>query len=157
MKRTTKYFFILPLMVFMVSCMPKSKEAYLERFEHFVERVEEHHKKYSKKDWEWADSQLKKYNSEWYPEFHNEFTLQDQIKIKSLIIKYHSLKNKESFGNMLRDLLRDDANEIGEKVEEYIDNDMDEDLEKVIDGVSEIEDSAVKVLEDVIEKLDETF
>ena len=151
-------YFIVCCLVGLVACAtPTSKQDYLNRFERFVERVEDNHKKYSRKDWEWADEKFEKYNSEWYLEFSDDFTLEDQIKIKGLIIKYHALKNKESVGDMLRDLFKDDANKIGDKVEKYIDEDFDEDLDKIIDGATEIGDSAVKVIEDAVRVLDESF
>jgi len=34
---------------------------------------------------------------------------------------------------------------------------MDDDLEKIIEGASAIGDSAIKVLEDIIEKIDNSF
>ncbi len=141
-----------------VSCSePTSKESYMEKFESFVERVEQNHKKYTRKDWEWADERFEKYNTEWYRKFRDDLTLEDQIKIKGLVIKYHSLKDKQSIGDILHDLFKDDVNQLGKKIEEYIDNDMDEDLDKIIEGAESIGDSAVKVLEDVVRKLDESF
>ncbi|WP_372647357.1 DUF6565 domain-containing protein [Draconibacterium sp.] len=151
-------YLILCCMVWLVACTtPSSKEDYLDQFERFVERVDNNHNKYGKKDWEWADEKFEKYNSEWYLEYRDDFTVEDQIKIKGLIIKYHALKNKESIGDMLRDLFKDDVNKIGDKIEKYIDEDFDEDLDKIIDGATEIGDSAVKVLEDVVKQLDESF
>jgi hypothetical protein len=142
----------------MVSCLsPNSKEAYLEKFERFVNRVEQNHKKYTKKDWEWTDSQFKKYNGEWYLEFSDEFTLSDQIKIKSLIIRYYSYRNKEDVSEVLKQLFKEDVDEVRNTLKEYIENDMDDDLEKLIDGAAAIGDSAVKVLEDIIKELDESF
>ncbi|MDX8341499.1 DUF6565 domain-containing protein [Draconibacterium sp. IB214405] len=144
--------------VALISCAtPTTKEDYLERFERFVERVETNHHKYTRKDWEWANERFERYNSEWYLDYRDDFTVEDQIKIKGLIIKYHALKNKESVGDLLRDLFKDDVNKIGNKFQEYIDEDLDEDLDKIIDGATEIGDSAVKVLEDVVRALDETF
>ena len=43
------------------------------------------------------------------------------------------------------------------KLENYIDKNLDEDLDKLIEGASEIGDSAVKVLEEIIEKIDNSF
>ncbi|MEN8115623.1 MAG: DUF6565 domain-containing protein [Bacteroidota bacterium] len=153
-----KYFLLVVIAVFMVSCgEPASKESYLERFDKFVNRVENNHENYTQKDWEWADTQFEKYNSEWYLKFRDEFTLKDQIKIKGLIIEYHSYKNNEDVDEMLKELFKDDVENIREKVEEYIDNDMEEDLDKLIEGAAEIGDSAVKALEDIIEELDNSF
>ena len=158
LKKASKYILVFSLMVFVVSCLaPTSKESYLQRFEEFVDRVEQNHKKYNHKDWDWADGQFRKYNHDWYLDYRDEFTLEDQIKIKSLIIKYHSLKNKQDLGEMLKELFKEDVDEISKKVEDYIEKDLDEDLDNLVNGLNEIGDSAVKVLEDVIKKLEETF
>ncbi|WP_297086896.1 DUF6565 domain-containing protein [uncultured Draconibacterium sp.] len=145
-------------LIYLLSCsQPTSKEDYLNKFSRFVQRVEENHKKYTTNDWEWADKKFERYNSEWYINYRNEFTFEDQIKIKGLIIKYHALKNKESIGDLLHDLFKDDVNNIGDKFQQYVDEDLDEDLDKIIDGATEIGDSAVKVLEQVVKELDESF
>ena len=158
--KTSKYKFIPPLimLIFLVSCLPpKNKEAYILGFEKFVDRVEENHKNYNKKDWEWADSQFNKYSAEWYTKFKGEYTIDDQIKIKTFILKYNSFRNNEDIGKILKDLFKEDVEKMKGKVEEYIDKDMEEDLEKLIDGATEIGDSAIKVLEEIIEKIDNTF
>lgn len=158
MKQLSKYILVLSLAVFMVSCLaPNSKEAYIEKFENFVDRVEQNHKKYKDKDWEWNDSQFAKYNGKWYDKFRSEYTLSDQIKIKSCIVRYHTYKNKEDFNEVLKQLFKEDVDDLRVKVEEYIENDMDEDLEKLMDGATAIGDSAVKVLEDIIEELEDSF
>ena len=144
--------------IFLVSCLPpKTKEEYLNRFEAFIERVEENHEKYNKKDWEWADSQFKKYNSEWYRKFKDEYVFEDQIRIKALILKYNALKNDEDFQNVIKDLFKEDVDEVKKKVEDYVDKDFDDDLEKLMEGAAAIGDSAIKVLEEIIEKIDNTF
>jgi len=145
-------------LIFLVSCLPpKNKEDYLTRFEKFIDRVEQNHKEYNKNDWEWADTQFEKYNKTWYLKFKGDYTLEDQIKIKGLILKYNAIKNDEDFEKIIKELFEEDVDEIKEKVENYLDNDMDEDLEKLIEGVEEIGDSAVKVLEDITENIDNSF
>lgn len=151
-------YLIVCCLVWMLACSaPTSKEDYLDRFERFVERVDNNKNKYTQKDWEWADEKFEKYNTEWYLEYLDDFTVDDQIKIKGLIIKYHTLKNKESVGDLLRNLFKDDVNKIGDKVQKYIDEDLDEDLDKIIDGTIEIGDSAAKVMEEIVHELDESF
>ena len=157
-KNLTKYFIIASMVLFLVSCLnPTSKESYIEKFERFVDRVEQNHTKYNDKDWEWSDSQFKKYNKDWYLKFSDEFTLSDQIKIKSLIIRYHSYKNKEDISEVLKQLFKEDIDDVQKKVEEYFENDMEEDLGTIIEGATAIGDSALKVLEDVIQELEESF
>ena len=158
MKQASKYIVVLSLAVFMLGCLaPNSKESYLNKFERFIDKVEQNHKKYNNKDWEWSDSQFEKYNSDWYLRFKDEYTLSDQIKIKSFIIRYHSYKNKEDIALVLKQLFKDDVDDVRAKVEEYIENDMDEHLELLMEGATAIGDSAVKVLEDIIEELEESF
>lgn len=159
-KRAAHKVKILTLFLFIitVSCQaPKTKEEYLNNFEKFVDRVEQNHKKYNKKDWEWADSQFEKYNKKWYLKFKGEYSLENQIKIKALIIEYNSFRNKENLGEIIKELFEKDVNKMKEKVENYVEEDLDEDVEKLIEGATEIGDSAVKVLEDIIEKIDHSF
>lgn len=59
--------------------------------------------------------------------------------------------------DLLKQFFKNDVDDVREKVEEYIENDMDEHLDLLIDGATAIGDSAVKVLEDVIEKIEESF
>lgn len=158
MQKVSKYILVISLMLFVVSCLtPTSKESYLEKFERFIDRVEENHKKYNDKDWDWADSQFEKYNGDWYLKFREDYNLSDQIKIKSLIIRYHSYKSKDDFNEVLKQLFKEDVDDVRRKVEEYIDNDMDEDLDIIMEGAAAIGDSAVKVLEDIIEELEDSF
>lgn len=149
---------IFSLFVFVTSCLaPSSKESYINGFEKFVKRVEQNHKKYNKKDWKWANTHFDKYRNQWYKKFKGEYSLTDQIKIKGLILEYNAYKNNEDFSKIIKELFNKDLDKIQGKVGDYIDNDMDEDLDKLIEGAEVIGDSAVKVLEDVIEKLDNTF
>jgi hypothetical protein len=157
MNQVSKYIVFISLTVFMVSCAPNSKDSYLEKFESFVDRVEQNHKKYNHSDWEWADHQFEKYNSVWYLKFKDDFTLSDQIEIKSLMIRYYSYKNKEDLNEILNQLFKEDMDDVRAKVKKYIDDDMDEDLEMLKKGATAIGDSAVKVLDDVIKELKESF
>lgn len=158
MKQFSKYILVVSLTVFMVGCLsPMTKESYLEKFESFIDRVEQNHEKYNKKDWQWSDSQFEKFNGDWYLKYREEFTLSDQIKIKSFIIRYHTYKNKEDISEVLKQLFKEDVDDVRKKVEEYIENDMDEDLGIIMEGATAIGDSAVKVLEDVIKELEESF
>ncbi len=158
MKQISKYILVVGLVVLMMSCLaPNSKEAYLEKFERFINRVEQNHKKYTDKDWEWADGQFQKYNTEWYLKFKDEYTLQDQLKIKGLIIRFYSYKNNEEINEVLNNLFKEDVDDVRKKIKEYIDKDMDEDINKLLEGAAAIGDSAVKVLEDIIREFDESF
>ena len=145
--------FIFTVTLFQSCTSPKSKEAYIEGFEKFVKRVEKNHDKYNKKDWKWADAQFEKYNNKWYLNYKGDYTLQDQIKIKTLILKYNACKKDEDFGKIINELFEKDVEKFKGKVDDYVEKDM----EKIIESAAEIGDSAIKVLEDIIEKIDKSF
>lgn len=154
----SKYMLVLGIVVLMFGCSaPNTKENYLERFERFVSRVEKNHKEYNKKDWEYTDERFEKYNKEWYLKFSDEFTLNDQIKIKGCIIRYHACRNKNDIGEMLKQIFKEDVDDIHKSIKEYVEKDLDADLEKIIEGATAIGDSAVKVLEDAITKFEDSF
>jgi hypothetical protein len=158
MNKVVQYCLVFSLLVLITSCLePYSKEKYIERFEQFVKRVEKNHKQYNAKDWEYADARFEKYNTQWYLKFSDEFTVSDQVRIKSCIIRYHTFRNKESLSEILRQLFKEDIDQAHEKLKDYLEKDMDQDLEKLIEGATAIGDSAVKVLEDVINKLEDSF
>jgi hypothetical protein len=158
MKNRKNLILLSVLVVFMVSCLaPKSKEEYIKRFEKFVHRIEKDHKKYNDKDWKWADAQFEKFNKNYYLQFKGEYTIEDQVKIKTLILKYNSFKNNQDFGKIIHQLFQNDVDKIKGKVDDYVEKDLDKDLDELIKGAAVIGDSAIKVLEDVIEKIDNTF
>lgn len=158
MKQFAKYILVSSFLVVMVSCLaPMSKKSYVEKFETFVNSVDKNHENYKDKDWKKVDAEFRKYNSDWYLKFKGEYTLQDQIKIKSLILQYHSYKQGQNLNEILNQLFRNDVDHVRKKVDEYMDNDMDNDFETLKDGAAEIGDSAVRILESVVRELDESF
>ena len=152
-------FFLLAGLVFgLFSCQkPSSKEDYLQNFKSFVKRVERHHEDYSKKDWRWADERYELYSNVWYNEFENDFTTNEKIEVITLKLEYQNLKEPSVISNLLKSLKEENVDEIKQKIDDYIDNDFDEDVEKLMDGMKEIGDSAVKVFEDIIEEIDKQF
>lgn len=154
----SRSFLTVLLFLVLFSCTaPDTKEEYLSQFGNFVEKVRDNKKNYTKSDWEWADKRFKKYRYDWYLKFKGHYTLKDQITIKGLILEYNSLKKNEDFGQIVKQLFGKDLENVQKKIDEYAKKDMDKDLEELIDGATEIGDSAVKVLEDVIKTLDKTF
>jgi hypothetical protein len=155
-----KYFLIvfhLVISVIMFSCVvPASKESYLKKFEKFVERVEKNHENFNKKDWKWADVTFGKFTNEWYREYKNKLTPEEELKVIALKLKYQSYKQPDVIQEILRDL-KVNSSEIKEKINQYIDKDLDNDVDQIIKGMKEIGDSALKVVDDVIQKIDNRF
>ena len=145
------------LVFLMASCLaPTNKKDYLTSFETFVENVEENHKKYNEKDWEYSEKRLDKFNAKWYNEFKEELTLEEKLKVKELVIRYHASKNDESLGKLLRDLFSNGmgTNELSEDLQEYIQNNVDGDLNEIINDAFTIGDSALKVVEEVLDAVE---
>jgi len=155
--KTTKIITGAGLILFFWACNPSTSEAYLHGFEQFVERVEKYHKDYNKKDWEWADSRFRKYSEEWFVIFEKELTESEKIKVFELKLKYTSLKSTNNLKKIYRELVEKDLNKAKEKLDGYIEKNLDNDVEKLIEGAKEIGDSAVKVLEEAIEKIEKKF
>jgi hypothetical protein len=149
--------FLILLILLSFSCTPSSKDAYLSRFERFVNNVKEHHNKYNKGDWEYADERFKRFSKEWYNLYKNELSSGDEIKVAALIARYQSYKGVGKLKNFYNDVLKQDTNKIREKIKYYIDNDMDEDVEKLKEGAKEIGDSTLKVVNDIIREFDNKF
>ena len=145
------------LILILSACSPTSGEAYLHDFEQFVERVEKYHNDYNKKDWKWADSRFRKYSEEWFRIYENDLSDSEKIKVFELKLKYTSFKSKNNLKKIYRELVEKDLNKAKENLDGYIEKNLDHDVEKIIEGAKEIGDSAVKVLEEALEKIDKKF
>jgi len=145
------------LILILSACSPTSGEAYLHDFEQFVERVEKYHNDYNNKDWEWADSRFRKYSEEWFRNYEEELSDSEKIKVFELKLKYTSFKSKNNLKKIYRELVEKDLNKAKENLDGYIEKNLDHDVEKIIEGAKEIGDSAVKVLEEALEKIDKKF
>jgi len=145
---------LLAMLALATSCMaPANKDAYLIRFSQFVDRVKEDHSAYTKKDWEYADERFRKFSEEWHARFEEELTATEELKIASLIIQYNLYRGKDKVQDIYKEELKGDVDKLKEKIEYYMENDMEEDLEQLKQGAKEIGDSALRVVEEIIEKI----
>ncbi|NQU86391.1 MAG: hypothetical protein HQ541_11575 [Mariniphaga sp.] len=145
---------LMTVLISFTSCfVPTSKEAYLDQFSRFVDNVREDHRSYNKSDWKYADERFKKFRTEWHDLFKDDLTLKEELKVAALIVQYNSYKGVNKLEKLYNDEVKDDVDELKEKIQYYIDNDMDEDLEKLKEGAKEIGDSAINVVEEIIEKI----
>ncbi len=146
---------LISTLVFVVfSCLlPSNKTQYIRKYERFVDQVKKDHSEYSKKEWRWADKRYKKFSKDWYKLYEDELTTGEKLKVAALSVRYQSYKGKKELGKVKK-LLKKDVDDMKKKAEEYIENDAREDLEKLREGAKEIGDSAVKVLEDIIDSVE---
>lgn len=149
----SKGILLIGILFLMNSCFaPANKEVYLEKFEIFIETVEKGHDQYTQEDWEWADKRFEKFSGEWYRKFKGEYTLEDQIRIKGLTFAYKMLRGDENSDSLLNDLLKEDLDDFKKKIDDYLENDADEDFQKLKEEAKELGDSALKILEKIIEE-----
>jgi hypothetical protein len=148
------YAFFLVVLGLAISCLaPENKETYLTRFSQFVNRVKEDHSKYTASDWEYADKRFRKFSEEWHDRFDEELTASEELKVAALILQYNMYKGKDKLENIYRKELKEDVDELKEQIEYYMENDMEEDLERLKQGAREIGDSALRVVEEIIESI----
>lgn len=133
------------------SCMIlANKDRYVSNFERFVKNVEKNADMFKPKDWRWADKRYHTYSVDWYQKFRAELTLQDQIRIASLKIRFQAVKDSRGFKRRIDEQISKDLEKMGEDVGKYLDENLDRDLEKLSKGARAIGDSALKVVEDLL-------
>ena len=144
------------LVFFIFSCSaPDTKEAYMEKFEQFVDNVEANYKTYDEGDWKEANEKFEKFTGEWYDKFESNFSLSDEFVIKGLEARFYIFKAADETTDYFEEHLKDDYEELRDKVEYYIENDMKEDLEQLMKIAKEAGDSAVVILQGIIDDFKE--
>lgn len=77
---------ILFFLIFILACRPYSKEAYLKDYELFINEISLEEQNYTEKDWKSIDSKFDKFNTIWYNDYSEDFSLTDKLTIT----KFHS-------------------------------------------------------------------
>jgi hypothetical protein len=154
------------LAVAVVSCdTPMSKESYLERYGKFINEVSANYKTYNDKQWHEASDKYKKFSGDWYRKFEDDFTFQEQIKLKAWQVNWNyclAVRYSSSTIDTILKLLKVD--DIKEQVKFYIDNNMQDDLQRLYDEAckagSKVEKTVTDILKDMnvnIDKLKEQY
>lgn len=152
----SKGLIITGVLFLVYSCFaPANKEVYLEKFEKFIETVEKGHKQYTEDDWQWADKRFEKFSGDWYRKFKGDYTLEDQIRIKGLIVTYKILKGNIDNNSTLKDIFREDLDDFKKRLDDYLENDAEEDLEKLRKEAGKLGDSAKQMLDEMLKNLEE--
>lgn len=126
------------LLVFFSSCAPFTKDAYLNRYMKFMEKVSSEYRVYDEKKWAKSDKKFEKLNNKWYERFKDELSVKEKILISGYKIKYSSLKAISSFNKKLQSVIKDDLDIIIEKIDRYVEEIMDDDLYQMLQDVRNI-------------------
>ena len=88
-----KLIFIFLLFSF-IACRPYSKEAYLKDYESFINEISLEEQDYTEKDWTSIESKFDKFNTIWYIDYSDEFSLTDKLKVTKLKTQYLYYRGK---------------------------------------------------------------
>ena len=149
---------LLLLLVFSVSsCLvPDTKETYLRNFERFVKDVEKNNAEFTGTDWKWANKRFSKYSGEWYDKFRDDLRMEDKIQVSLLRSRYLAVKEISKIGRYMNDDLDMHFEKLGDDIKNYMEKDLNKDIDEITRGAREIGDSAVKVMEDVLDQFKKT-
>lgn len=145
---------ILMLVIGVSSCLiPIKKEWYLSNFEKFVTNVEKNAEEFKPRNWRYADRRYRLYSEKWHEKFRAELTLQEEIQVAGLKIRYTAAKQVSGVRRLVDEQVKEDLDRIGRDLDKYLDENLNRDLEKISKGAREIGDSAVKVLEELLNEI----
>ena len=147
---------IASMLILTVSCSgPRTKEAYLDDFNTFMENVADNYSHFNHKQWEKYDERYAKFTGKWYKKFQKEFTIYDEVKVNKLIVQYNYYKQKSNLLDLF-ELSNEDIEtfkkEVQYKVRYYIENDMEEDLEILIEEAGKVSDTLVILINQTIKE-----
>ena len=154
-------FLMLQLLLLLVACSPATKEAYLNDYKSFIERVGDERKEYGEAKWTAVKAEYKLYSDEWYKKFEDEFTVKERMLLAGYEAKFAyyvaAQKTGEAFDDMMESLRSSDKKGIRAKIENYIENDMEDDIEELYKEAKKIGGESLETVEEVLEELDIKF
>jgi hypothetical protein len=138
----------------LAACSPKSKEAYMDKFDTFVAEVSDNHKTYDDKMWEKQAEKYDKFSGEWYNKYKDEFTMKDLLTIKANQAKWYYYRNLNDVTSTVKQLLDVlDIKEIKKQLQYYIDNNMQSDLQKFYEDAIKAGKDAEEAVTEILEEL----
>ncbi len=99
-KLTTLAFFT----VFLFSCSPFTKEAYLERFEDFMDEVSVEYRQYDESQWVKADKKFERLTGQWYDRYKDELSSREKLTISGYKVRYKTYKGIKKIDSAFQDL-----------------------------------------------------
>ena len=150
------YLFVLLVFAFVLGACdaPETKEAYMEKYEAFVDDVSKNCKEYSEKDWEKAVEKYEKFVGEWYDKFKDEFSTREKIKLAALKVRFNACRAfDKAAGEVMKFFESINVGKIKQQIQYYIDNDMDEDLKKFVEEAEKAGLDAKKAVDKILDEL----
>ena len=151
------YLFVLLVVAFVLGACdaPQTKEAYMEKYEAFVDDVSKNCKEYSDKDWEKAVEKYEKFVGEWYNKFKDDFSTRENLKLAALKVRFNACRAFDKAASGIKQLFESiNADKIKKQIQYYIDNDMDDDLKQLVEEAEKAGSEAKKAVEKILDELD---
>lgn len=138
-----------------VACEPPTKNAYLENFKEFVDKIGETHKDMSNSDWEKAKEHYDKFTGEWYKKFKDDFTRNEKDLIHEYKLKFNYYHTLHKVGNTIDTLISSECTKevVGELEQEL--QSLESTLEAAGGAAEELSKELGKELEVALDKFSE--
>lgn len=129
----------------------------MENYRLFIAEVELECEDYTEADWYKADDKFDKFSGEYYNLFADEFDWKDEVLLAKYVVQYNLYKGKGYSKDFFDSFLREDYNKMKDQVQYYYENDMNDDIEFLIEQAKEIGDSAISIINEIVEELEITL
>lgn len=153
-----KLFLMLQLLLLLVACAPATKEAYLNDYKSFIERVGNERKEYGEAKWAAVRAEYKLYSDEWYKKFEDELTVKERMQVAGYEAKFAyytaAKKTSEAFDDMMESLRSSDKKSLRAKIERYVEKDMEDDIKDLYKEAKKIGGETLEAVEEVLDELD---
>ena len=141
-------------------CGP-TKEAFLEKYENFVDDVESKDLEGSKKEWERVDKKFDKYLNECYTEYKDDLSQSEQSEFALNTMRYYYNKYGKDFYDKMDSNPEEFAKVVSENVEEFLhkyEDDIEDILEEITSSMDKKEmDELFEQGSDFLKTLDEDY
>lgn len=153
------------LIISLVGCSSVSKTQFLENYDEFMEEVQEDHEDYSSKDWKKKNESLKTFLEDEYPQFEEDLTKKEKVRIWAQALTYQVYQHKEEVIEEIEkneevyvEMIEEHVEFVTEVNEEIIEDVLPE-LERILPELKEVGKSLIERLEEkgTFEKLEKSF
>lgn len=152
MKKYTGYIIVFLLFA---ACSPFTKEAYLDRYQEFMEEISAGYRSFDETDWAKADKKFDKLNNEWFNKFKDDLTNREKMIVSAHKIRYNALKRAQSAGGFIEGFIREDVRKMREQLEKWVENNMQDDLDSFLNEAKRLGRETYEEALRMVEKLRE--
>ncbi len=137
------------------SCVPSSKDKYLQEFDGFIQEVSDNYKTYTEQEWARMSEKYEKFVGEWYDKYESELTTKEELHVISNQTKWFYFEKVMNGISALDEAVQSiDTEKLKKDIEFYVKNDMMDDLENLYDSAVKKGKEAEKAVKELLEEMD---